>query len=170
MHRIHVPGAREFIRETIELLPARLQELLRPVDFLIGLDPNFVGLHVFAETPEGSSFCDVPHVAFLVHQPALPRAERQTTVVLQAQHLWWPEVLLHELGHALDEQLGFSVPVGPPLGEHAATHRWEAVATAFQAWASDAASDDEPFYTRATVKAKDPRTVAFWDSLCRGAA
>lgn len=66
-------------------------------------------------------------------QKGVPRDRRVTTVVLPTNEAFDPEVIVHELGHVLHEQLRFE-PHAAAVTPYAKTDRWEAFAEAFRLW------------------------------------
>lgn len=120
-------------------------------DFLCGVDPVFAGLHDYIDTSDGRSYRDTAHCVHEMHQQHMPRARRRTTIVLpQPRHA---VVIVHELGHALDEALGFP-HIAQPVSDYARTNRWEAFAEAFTSWLFWGYADDP-----------DPETAALFASL-----
>lgn len=90
-------------------------------------------------------------------------------------------MILHELGHALDDALNdrlcseseapfiTKTPLAVPLTKYAFTNRWEAFATAFQAWATEYLEKPVWGYTTKTdLLERDPATYHFFDKLKRG--
>ena len=96
------------------------------VDFLCGVDPIFVGLHSFTDTTDGRSYRSTTHAV-----PSFLANDGRTTVVLPTQEDWW--TIVHELGHVLDERMGWQWTL-PPVNDYAATDRCEAFACAFVTW------------------------------------
>jgi hypothetical protein len=104
-------------------------------DFLIGVDPVFVGLPYVGDptSPDGRSYRDTAHCAY----PIPNRGLDEVTVVLPDEDDRHPAVAHHELGHVLHwrlrERLGYWV-VLPPVCEWAKTNVREAFACAFHSW------------------------------------
>ena len=89
------------------------------------------------------------------HQLNLPAARRRPTVVLPRNEgpvLRW--IILHELGHALHETLGWEW-TAKPVNEYAKTDRHEAFACALTAWFDP---EEEPL-----LYENDPATAAYFD-------
>ncbi len=86
----------------------------------------------------------------------LPRDRRTTTIVIPV--LDDPSMVVHELGHALDEVTGFA-HVAAPVTDYARTNRMEAFAEAFVAWTH--------FYGDQDVAAQDGATRALFCELAR---
>jgi hypothetical protein len=101
-------------------------------DWLIGFDPVRRGLHPFEDTNDGRLYCNTPHVAYGFHQHTMPVGYRLTTTVIVGESVT-PKVVVHEIGHVLDESLGFSILCTPCTG-YARTNRLEAFAEAFTAF------------------------------------
>lgn len=141
----------------MRLIPKPILKRVAYADFLIGVDPVFVGLHYFRDTSDGRSYAQTAHVAYPFHQPS-PKRCRTTTVVLP--HWEEPCVIVHELGHVLDEHLGFEY-APKPVTPYADTCRVEAFAEAFSVWLI-------PDYAEKTgqkVRALDPETIALFEYL-----
>ena len=136
MRRHRTSYLAEAFSMALGLLPGDLRRRLENVSLFEG-DPVFAGLHHFQEASFGRSYRDTAHVAYPFHQPHLPADRRETTLVFPEARSRdpWSAVgtLVHELGHVLDEQTGFSLAV-PGVTEYGETDRYEAVAEAFQVW------------------------------------
>lgn len=100
-------------------------------DFLCGVDPVFAGLHTYTTALDGRNYRDTAHCVHLAHQQHMPRDRRRTTIVIPAPVP--PVVIVHELGHALDEALGFG-HAAESVTSYAQTNRAEAFAEAFTSW------------------------------------
>lgn len=158
----------EWIGAGLKIIPPKIRELVQDVDFLAGVDPFFVGLHNFKEKGPLTkrSYHVVPHVSYgRYHQNHLPKSRRRTTVCLPVIHGYETEptlaslwVIIHEVGHVLDEVLGFSY-TPKPVTEYAKTDRMEAFACAFEAWFSKGYPDYE------ALCSKDPATVALFERI-----
>lgn len=100
------------------------------VQFLCGVNPAFAGLHSIATTQGHRSLSSTAHCVGAHHLSHRPRSDRVTTVVLPLPVD--PRVVVHELGHALHETIGWK---GSPLPvtAYARTNRWESFAEAFTA-------------------------------------
>jgi hypothetical protein len=115
----------EAISEAMTLLPAGIRRRVEHTDFLCGVDPLFVGLHGFVKTTDARDYSDTAHCVFRT----LGYDKRTTIVLPSVQEPW---VIVHELGHALDESLGFD-HAAVPVTAYGATHRTEALAEALVA-------------------------------------
>lgn len=122
-----VGGHAEPIAVSLALIPAGIVERLAHVDFLTGTDPVFAGLHSFEAMSYGRSYRTTAHVSHRHHS-----ADRSTTIVLPTVET--PEVIVHELGHALDEVLAFAHEAAPVTCYAGAGGRIEAFAEAFTSW------------------------------------
>lgn len=174
MDRVRTFAERGAISAVVARLPAAIQRRLDGVHFVSNLSPRFLGLHRYEETTDERFYDTTSHVAWEVHQSGLRRAERRTTVVLQDGNAFDPLIVLHELGHALDERLGF-VSVRPdtwtprlrirPLDSYAASAPWEAFATGFQSWATHEPTRSGFFHDAETLRRVDPALASFFDQL-----
>ena len=153
LSRVHGAGYREAIGFALGLLPVPIADRLSHVQFVCGVDPVFAGLHDTATTDDGRSYGLTAHCAYGWGLPR-PASDRVTTIVLPIVPL--PSTVVHELGHALHETLGFD-PEAEPVTEYAKTNRWEAFAEAFVAWRFWGYGD-EP----------DDRTVWLLDAMAAG--
>ncbi len=134
MNRIVNFGYSSLIEAAISYLPLRLQQWAQTIHFLTGTDPIFAGLHSYENTKNGWSYRVLSHCVFPHHQLALPRDQRQTTIVLptRANQLHIATVI-HELGHALHATLDEEITLEATTN-YALTNRLEAFADAFMAW------------------------------------
>jgi len=130
----------EGISYAINLLPIAIANKLSHVHFFTGTDPVFAGLHNYIETDDKRSYRNTAHVSYPWN--AINKRER-TTVVLPLLEDALPYVVIHELGHCLDEILEFK-HIALPVNEYAKTNRLEAFAEAFAAqyfWLGHEAED-----------------------------
>lgn len=130
MNRVTLPGTREAIERAVDLFPTAARPLLR-FDVLAGVDPVFAGLHRYTTTDDGRSYAATAHVCYPWHV-AGPAARRRTTLVLPTVDALELPVLVHELGHVLDYNLGRDLEARPG-NTYAATDRDEAFAEAIRA-------------------------------------
>lgn len=170
MMRIRCHREAEAIYHALSLIPPRIRERLQGVDFVTGYDPAFLGLHFYHETEDGRSYTNTSHCVWPCHQLHLPRDRRRTTIVLID---CWDEhcvdIILHELGHALDEALEFQRPWVVPLDDYAEKDQFEAFAQAFRAWLNDTRENDGWFrHNREELAMVDPETCAFFNCLAEG--
>ena len=124
-------GYSDAISTAFSCLPRTLARRLEGTHFLTGTDPAWAGLHQFRTASYGRSYSDTAHVAYPLVQGGLPWGLRRTTIVLPVPEIPW--VIVHELGHILDEQLDFRFDF-PPVSDYARTNRYEAFACAFTDW------------------------------------
>jgi len=119
------------------------------VHFLTGTDPIYAGLHDYIELDEvdgleieeGESYRNIPHVVYPCHQFVLPKSLRHTTVVLPK--IIYPWMVVHELGHVLDEALDYS-HLALPITDYAKVNNAEAFAEALVGWLfEDSGEPDE---------------------------
>jgi hypothetical protein len=122
--------------DAIGLALARLTPRLRELaacDFVVGADPGWIGLHRWTHS-NGVVLADSAHVAWCCHQAHLPRGDRVPTVVLPDHEYVTVAVVLHELGHVIDERIGFNRHDPDPVSMWARVNRYEAFAEAFELW------------------------------------
>jgi hypothetical protein len=150
----------------MQLLPNGIRRRLGTIPLLIGVDPIWAGLHRYEDTGDGRSRRNCSHVSYDFGQ-ALPASLRETTVVLANGDADRVLVVLHELGHVLDQRIGFDRPAFKPLDAYAATHHVEAFATAFQAWATrrEVGLEDAEFHNWKELMECDPSAATFFDRL-----
>ena len=120
-------GYSESISYAFSLLPNAIRNRLQYTHFLTGVDPIWVGLHNYIDTGDGRSYHNTAHVSYPWN--AINK-HGQTTVVLPLLKDAHPYVIIHELGHCLDEILEFRHNA-LPVNEYAKTNRLEAFAEAF---------------------------------------
>ena len=128
------------ISYAFSLLPIAIADSLRHIHFLTGTDPVYAGLHSYLDTGDKRSYRNTAHVSYPWNSLNKPG---QTTIVLPLLNSAHPYVVIHELGHCLDEILGFSHNA-LPINEYAKTNRLEAFAEAFAAqyfWLGEEAED-----------------------------
>lgn len=148
MTRIPDQRYAEAIASALRTIPTRICQRLAHVQFLCGVDPAFAGLHRYGTTTDGRSYGSTAHVAYPVHIQR-PAVERVTTVVLP--ELVAPLSIVHELGHALDESIGFDHHTVKPITDYARTDRWEAFAEAFTGWLYRYGDEDILFRDQQTI-------------------
>jgi len=165
-HRFRWRRDAEAIAHVLAGLPDPIRARLARVRYVSGYDPAFLGLHHERTATDGRAYASTSHCAWphnLLHRPA---SDRPTTIVLQGTDARDPEILLHELGHALDAALGWYREPVVPLDSYAARNRREAFATAFQSWATtNRGGGWRFFHDRGFLLGHDPRTAAFLDRL-----
>ncbi len=130
MYRITNHIYSEAIGYAFELLPIAISKRLNHVHFFTGTDPLYAGLHSYVESNDKRSYRTTAHVVYPCHQGILNKQLRNTTVVLPIVEDADPYVIVHELGHCLDEVLGFKHS-SIPVNSYAKTNRLEAFAEAF---------------------------------------
>ena len=136
----------ELYRQVWDELPAGVRALFdhEPPDLFLA-DPLFAGLHHDEETADGRSYRRTAHVCW--RRDATVDG-RQTIVfpdVDERLREYGPatvrDVLVHELGHLVDEQLGFR-HTPQPVTWYAHKNRAEAFAEAFTAYMRPADAHD----------------------------
>ncbi|OPZ79723.1 MAG: hypothetical protein BWY79_00273 [Actinobacteria bacterium ADurb.Bin444] len=146
------------IQAGLRLIPSVVADQLRHVHFFTGTDPIYAGLFTDEDTGDGRSYRDTwchcsPH-----HLARLPKALRQTTIVMPSIQRGYPEEVLpalvvHELGHALDDVLGWR-HTPAPLTRYAKTNRCEAFADAFTLWCWPRYQDFYPIIATPEITAR----------------
>jgi hypothetical protein len=160
-HRIRRQVDAEAIGHALTLIPSGIRRRLAHVRFIAGVDPVFIGLHRFAETGDRRSYRDTAHAVYPCHLTNRPADDRGTGVVLPVPQD--PEIVVHELGHALHEAIGFDCHTPTPVTEYAKTDTWEAFAEAFTVWVCPHAYSQQA----ADTLAQDARTLALFAELDR---
>ena len=129
----------ELISTAFDKLPLGIASKLRYTHFFTGTSPIYAGLFDYTEASFGRSYHTVWSVACLHHQMGLPKKLRQTTIVMLKFSLkgypmrLLPMLVVHELGHVLDELLDWS-HIALPITRYAKSNRGEAFAEAFTLW------------------------------------
>lgn len=177
--RITTQEHAEAIARGIELLPGRLPERLQHVAFFTA-DPVHAGLHSqighdILAGRKGRTLRNTSHHCdgWAVERP---RSEQRSTVVIPHTYELRGDnlvVVVHELGHALDELTGWE-QTPKVTTEYSEKDGWEAFAEAFTAWvlpprgerAWQACDWWEEEYDRARLKLLgDPETVRLFEAL-----
>ena len=130
MKRVRHPRYVEAVGYALDLIPPTIRRMVENVDIFAGADPLFAGLHSIEDASFGRSYRSTSHVLYPDHIER-PASERITTLVLAEPEPPW--VVVHELGHVLDEVLGFQ-HTAEAINDYAETDRCEAFAEAFTAW------------------------------------
>ena len=129
MHRITSSHYAEAIGRAFDLLPPAIEARLRHIHFFTGTDPIYAGLHDVMDARDGRSLRNTAHVCYPWN--AIDK-QGKTTVVLPLLDDACPYIITHELGHCLDEILGFT-HTALPINKYAKTNRMEAFAETFAA-------------------------------------
>jgi hypothetical protein len=119
----------EAIRYSLNLLPCWLKKRLQSVQFFTGTDPLFAGLHNYKDTKDSRSYRNTAHVCYPWNAI---NPKEQTTIVLPTPADAKPYVIIHEIGHCVDEVLGFQYDA-LPINDYAKSNRYEAFAESFAA-------------------------------------
>jgi hypothetical protein len=130
--RIRTQRDAEPVGHALSLIPAGIRARLAHIQFVAGSDPIFAGIHRYATTNDGRSYGDTAHAVYPCHMTHLPRDRRVSTVVVPVPQEPW--IVVHEIGHILDEAISFDHHDVQPVTEYAGTNGWEAFAEAFTAW------------------------------------
>ena len=117
------------IQEAHRVIPKTILSRLH-FDYFIGCDPVYAGLFNDEKTKDGRSYHITACVAYPYHQ-LVSKNLRKTTIVIPTSLP--PVNIVHEIGHVLDEYLGFNHDA-VPVTEYAKVDRAEAFAEAFTAW------------------------------------
>lgn len=170
MQRFRRRSEAEAVFYALSLLPRGIRRFLSAAEFVTEYEPRYLGLHYLLAAEDGRPFNVTSHCTLTHHQPHLPRCRRRPTIVLLSGHAYHPEIVIHELGHVLDEALDFDRPEIEPLSNYAARNRWEAFAVAFQAWSNPTRFIDESRFirNRDRLEEVDAHAAWFFDSLAAG--
>ena len=98
-------------------------------DYFTNTDPIYAGLFTGEDTGDGRSYRNCACVMYPYHFNC--SSQNKTTIVIPEIIPW--QYVVHEIGHVLDEYLGFSVNA-VPVSKYARRNRQEAFAEAFTAW------------------------------------
>lgn len=123
------------IERAFQLIPEGLHRWLG-ADFLVGVDPVFVGLHRFVDASYGRTYNETAHVAYPEHQmDTIPKSRRVSTVVLPTLgYNSSVETVVHELGHVFHWNFDHCDTDTVPVSWYAETNSMESFAEAFTAW------------------------------------
>lgn len=132
MTRIPSQRFAEIIGEGLRRIPERITDRLSHVQFVCGVDPGFAGLHRYGDIDDGRSYRDTAHCCYPFNL-ARPASERVTTIVLPTLANLGPATVVHELGHALHQIVGFD-QLAAATTSYARTNRYEAFAEYFTTW------------------------------------
>lgn len=156
---------------SLGFIPPNIMRLVAHVQWFIGADPNFAGLLNLDHFPDGRSPKDTASCWYAHHFDHRPATDRVTTIMLPLADDVYPKTVVHELGHALHEALGWDHEA-LPVSWYAKTDRWEAFAEAFTAWImppmlGDLGAHWDEHYgpARDLLYRDDPATVALFESL-----
>lgn len=172
MERFRKREQMEFIRHVIDSLHPNIRKWVEHTHFITGYDYNFLGLHILHDDliPDGRSFCGYGHL-----QWSRPKSDRRTTIVLMENELeleyyeYVKVAILHELGHAMEESIGWYEGYYRPLDNYAASNPHEAFATAFQSYNSENLEYDWHYYhEKSFLEIVDPYLFNFFEKIKRG--
>ena len=153
MNRLMPGPYGEAIGAALAVVPEPIMARLMHVHFLTGTDPFWAGLERGPEDClDGRSYHNTGHCAYPWY------TEDQTTTIVMPTPLE-PCLVVHELGHALDETLAFQ-HLAAPVTQYALTNRQEAFAEAFTAWLY--------WYGDQDAFLQDLPTLALFDQLVGG--
>jgi hypothetical protein len=131
VERIQGPDAGELFSIALDWLPHSVATRLGFVHFFVG-DPVFAGLHELEVAEDGGSYRNVAQYVSESCQRHRPRAARRPTIVLP-DGPGQVTTVIHELGHALDDVLGYEW-TAKPVSDYARADGYESFAEAFTAW------------------------------------
>lgn len=154
----------ELISASFDRLPPGMASRLRSTHFFTGISPIYAGLLEDWKTKDGRSYHKVWCAAYSHHLERLPKKYRQTTIIMPEFHKGYsamvlPMLVIHELGHVLDEILGFC-HIALPVTKYAEVDRREAFAESFTSWLNPGYSQ---FYKQ--IRAVDERTLSLFGEL-----
>jgi hypothetical protein len=158
VERIQGPDAGELLTIALDWLPESVATRLGFVHFFVG-DPVFAGLHELEVADDGGSFRTVPQYVSESCQHHRPRSARRPTIVLPYGPGRTP-IVVHELGHALDDLLGCEW-TPKPVSDYARVDAFEAFAEAFTAWVGLPAYQAQ----RERLYRIDRDSAAFFDAI-----
>ena len=130
MYRITGFGYSGLISYAFSIIPKGIVDRIQYAHFLTGVDPIYAGLFSDELTKDGRSYRNTACVAYPCHQ-RIDKSLRHTTIILV--NIIPLAHVIHELGHVLDESLGFR-HIAEPVTEYAKVDRGEAFAEAFTSW------------------------------------
>jgi hypothetical protein len=151
MNRIHDSLPARAVGRGLDYIPSRLLDLVK-VEFVIGVDPVFAGIHKFKDRQIGESvyqYKEVAHCVLAVHQTHRPMDDRNTKIVLPSNRNYdWNDfyglqTVIHEFGHATQDRFDLYGHHAFPVSDYAKTNVYEAFAEAFAAWCLSEPVDDE---------------------------
>jgi hypothetical protein len=158
VERIRGTDAGEQLSMALDWLPKSIATRLGFVHFFIG-DPVFAGLHGFEVADDGGSYRTAAQYVSESCQTHRPRSARRPTIVLP----FGPgrtSTVVHELGHALDEVLGYEWSA-KPVSAYGRVDACEAFAEAFTAWVGLPSYRTE----RDRLYRVDRETAAFFEAI-----
>jgi hypothetical protein len=158
VERIQGPDVGELLSLALDWLPRSVARRLGFVHFFIG-DPVFAGLHEIEVADDGGSFRTTAQYVPEYLQNHRPRSVRRGTIVLPAGPRRM-DMVVHELGHALDDVLGEKWSAKPVSG-YGRVDRYEAFAEAFTAWVGLPSYQTE----RDQLYRIDRETAAFFNAI-----
>jgi hypothetical protein len=151
MSRVHDSSPARAVGRGFNFIPARLTELVK-VEFVIGIDPVFAGIHKFKDWRRDDlvhQYKDTAHCVLDVHQMHRPLADRNVKIVLPSNRNYdWDgfyglHTVIHEFGHAVQDSFNLYAHRAAPVSDYAHTNNNEAFAEAFADWCLDGPVDEE---------------------------
>ena len=154
MNRFYTYRNNEAIQAAHRIIPNSILNRLH-FDYFIGADPIYAGISDYEKTTDGRSYRDTACVMYPWH---FRLTKEKTTIVIPKERT--PRTIIHEIGHVIDEYLGFE-HIAVPVTEYAKTDRYEAFAEAFTAWLLLGYAN----YPCKTVSGIDLKTESLFESL-----
>ena len=139
MERIVSYQYTELIQAGFDLIPQAIADRLRYVHFFTGTDPIWAGLFNWEDTDDNRSFRDTWCSCKPSSLDKLPKYLQTPTIIMPTPQMegypyrLLPALVVHELGHQLDDILGNQLLV-TPVTYYAMRDREEAFAEAFTCW------------------------------------
>lgn len=127
--RITRQSTTDAIKTALGWIDEPIRDLLAGVHFF-SADPIAAGISPSVNASFGRSYRDTAHVLY-PWVISRPYSEKLTTVVLPTVDNDEAWIVVHELGHVLDERTGFQFDL-EPVNDYAASDRYEAFAEAFR--------------------------------------
>lgn len=121
--RVTIHEIAESLSVALGVVPAFLRQRIQPR--LFTTDPVWAGISNYEDIEDGRSYRNTMHVLYPCHYGG--------PTIIVAPEPEPPVILLHELGHVVDEQLGFAIEA-PTTTPYSQTNCREAFAEAFTLW------------------------------------
>lgn len=167
MERITSYGYTELIQAGFDLIPQAIADRLKHIHFFTGTDPLWAGLFDWEDSDDNRSFRDIWCSCEPSSLNKLSRYLQAPTIIMPILQMrgypyrLLPPLVVHELGHQLDDILGNQFLVAP-VTRYATRSRSEAFAEAFTYWLF-------PEYGRYynIIDRLDDKTMALFTQLAR---
>lgn len=167
MDRVRRQEEREGIAWGLSYIPRAIRTQVQGLHFVCELTESYLGLTDRGPLISGRDLNRESHVCWDFAQYLRPAADRVSTIFLLEGDWQYPSVVLHEVGHIIDQRLGFPSMRRNfvPLDDYAATHPLEAFATAFQSWCIIEGPNVAYYHNREFLLEKDPATALWFSAL-----